>query len=103
MIRRSAAPASPAFERIVRGARFRDRIAIVVKALPPVIFQPLHDVALRDMKLARALDEIRYLPSRLGGHMPRSNPHGRSCLYSSREVRTLVPAVRSLPADTNAA
>ena len=70
MIRRSAGPASPAFERIVRDAQFRDRIAIVVKASPPVIFQALHDVAFRDMKLAWALGEIRYLPSRLGGHMP---------------------------------
>ena len=66
MTHRFAVPASPAFERIARGAQFRDRIAIVVKASPKAILQALHDVALRDMKLAWALGEIRYLPSRLG-------------------------------------
>ena len=70
----SAAPASPAFEDLARGARFRDRIAIVVKASPETIFQALHEVALRDMKLAWALGEIRYLPSRLGGKMPAVEP-----------------------------
>ena len=74
MTHRSAVPVSPAFESIARGAQFRDRIAIVVKASPKVIFQALHDVALRDMKLAWALGEIRYLPSRLGGHMPEVEP-----------------------------
>jgi hypothetical protein len=71
---RSAVPISPAFESIARGAQFRDRIAIVVKASPKAIFQGLHDVALRDMRLAWALGEIRYLPSRLGGHMPAVEP-----------------------------
>ena len=70
MTHSSAAPASPAFEALARGAQFRDRIAIVVKAPPEAIFQALHEVALRDMKLAWALGEIRYLPSRLAGHMP---------------------------------
>ena len=69
MTRLSAVPASPAFDGIARGARFRDRIAIVVQAPPAAIFQALHEVALRDMKLAWALGEFRYLPSRLFGHM----------------------------------
>ena len=70
MTRPSAVPASPAFDGIARGAQFRDRIAIVVQAPPATIFQALHEVALRDMKLAWALGELRYLPSRLFGHMP---------------------------------
>jgi len=69
MTRRLAVPASPAFDATARGARFRDRIAIVVQASPAAIFQALHDVALRDMKLAWAIGELRYLPSRLFGHM----------------------------------
>lgn len=55
MTHRSAVPVSSAFESIAHGARFRDRIAIVVKASPEAIFQALQDVALRDMKLAWAL------------------------------------------------
>ena len=70
MTRRSAVPASPAFDGIAHGAQFRDRIAIVVQAPPAAIFQALHEVALRDMKLAWALGELRYLPSRLFGYMP---------------------------------
>ena len=70
MTRPSAVPASPAFDGIARGAQVRDRIAIVVQAPPAAIFQALHEVALRDMKLAWALGELRYLPSRLFGHMP---------------------------------
>jgi hypothetical protein len=65
----SAIPASPAFEGIARGAQFRDRIAIVVKAPPEAIFQALHEVTLRDMKFAWLLGELRYIPSRLAGHM----------------------------------
>jgi len=67
---RCAAPGSSAFDDVARGARFRDRIAIVVKAPPAAIFEALQQVALRDMKLAWALGELRYLPSRLLGHMP---------------------------------
>ena len=87
----SAAPASPAFEALARGAQFRDRIAIVVKASPETIFQTLHEVALRDMKLAWALGEIRYLPSRLGGHLPAVDSK-RSFLSSLIEGGTLNPA-----------
>ena len=70
MTRHSAVPASPAFDGVARGAQFRDRIAIVVQAPPAAIFQALHEVTLRDMKLAWALGELRYLPSRLFGRMP---------------------------------
>ena len=70
MMRRSPVPWSPAFEAIARGIRFRDRIAVVVKAPPEAIFVALQDIALRDMKLAWLLGELRYLPSRLAGRMP---------------------------------
>jgi len=50
MTRRSPVPSSPAFEATARGATFRDRIAVVVKAPPEAIFQALHEVTLRDMK-----------------------------------------------------
>ena len=73
MRRRVPVPASPDFDRFAQGAQFRDRIALVVKAPPDAIFQALREVALPDMKLAWALGEIRYLPSRLGGHMPAAD------------------------------
>src|SRR5687767_3128242 len=69
MTRRSPVPSSPAFEGTAHGAKFRDRIAVVVKASPEAIFQALHEVTLRDMKLAWLLGELRYIPSRLAGHM----------------------------------
>jgi hypothetical protein len=70
MRHRSAVPGSAAFDGIAHGAQFRDRVAIVVNASPALVFQALHQVALRDMKLAWALGELRYLPVRLLGHMP---------------------------------
>ena len=70
MIPRSPVPLSPAFEATARGARFRDRIAVVVKAPPEAIFAALQNVTLRDMKFAWLLGELRYLPSRLAGRMP---------------------------------
>lgn len=70
MTRRSAVPPSPAFEAIAHEARFRDRIAIVVDAPPEAIFRALHQVTVRDMKVAWLLGELRYLPSRLAGRMP---------------------------------
>jgi hypothetical protein len=73
MRRRLPIPASPEFDRFAQGAQFRDCIAVVVKAPPEIIFQALREFALRDMKLAWALGEIRYLPSRLGRHMPAAN------------------------------
>jgi hypothetical protein len=73
MTRRSPVPPSPAFEATARGVQFRDRIAIVVKAPPEAIFHALHEVALRDMKVAWLLGELRYLPSRLAGRMPAAD------------------------------
>jgi membrane protease YdiL (CAAX protease family) len=73
MMRRSPVPPSPAFDAIARDTPFRDRIAVVVKAPPETIFRALHDVRLRDMKLAWLLGELRYLPSRLAGRLPASD------------------------------
>src|SRR6185312_4455013 len=66
-------PPSSEFERLAEGSQFRDRIAVIVKAPPDAIFRALRTVALRDMRLAWALGEIRYLPARLGGHMPAAD------------------------------
>ena len=51
MTRRLPVPESPAFEVTARAARFRDRIAVVVKAPPAAIFKALHEVTLRDVKM----------------------------------------------------
>ncbi len=64
---------SPAFEAVAHGAQFRDRIGVVVKAPPESIFEALNEITLRDMKFAWALGELRYLPSRLAGHMPAAD------------------------------
>lgn len=66
---RSRVPASPAFDAFAQGAQFRDHVATVVRASPDAIFRALREVKLPDMKVAWLLGEIRYLPSRLGGHM----------------------------------
>jgi hypothetical protein len=62
-MRRSPVPPSPPFEAAARGAQFRDRIAVVVKAAPEAVFQAFEDVTLRDLKFARLLGDLRYLPS----------------------------------------
>jgi hypothetical protein len=70
---RPSIPASPRFDALARGARFRDRIALRVKASPEAIFDAVRHVTLADMKLARMLGELRYLPGRLTGHPPASD------------------------------
>jgi hypothetical protein len=67
---RSPVPLSPTFEALAEGAQFRDCIAVEVAASPEAIFEALHELTLRDMKLAWMLRELRYLPARLAGHMP---------------------------------
>ena len=89
MMRRSPVPPSPAFEAAARGAQFRDRIAVVVKAPPEAIFQALHEVTLRDMKFAWLLGELRYLPSRLAGRMPAADSR-RPFMKAVMEGGTLV-------------
>ena len=69
MTRRSPVASSPAFEGFARRAKFRDRIAVVVKASPETTFRALREVTPRDIKVAWLLGELRYLPSRLAGHM----------------------------------
>src|SRR5262245_21680909 len=65
---------SPAFEALVGTTQFRDRIAVRVTAEPVEIFEALRTVTLHDMRLAWLLGEVRYLPARLTGHLPRANP-----------------------------
>ncbi len=73
MTRRSPVPPSPRFEATARGGQFRDRIAVVARASPDALFRALHEVTLRDMKLAWLLGELRYLPSRLAGRLPAAD------------------------------
>lgn len=76
---RASISASPAFEEVARGAQFRDRIVVRVNAPPEAIFRAARDVTLSEMKLARLVGELRYLPSRLAGHPPPGH-RGKSFL-----------------------
>ena len=62
--------ASPSFEAVACGAQFRDLISVRVKAPPAALFRAAREVTLSEMTLARVVGELRYLPSRLGGHPP---------------------------------
>src|SRR5687768_12228087 len=62
MTRRSPVPSSLAFEGTARGAKFRDRIAVVAKASPETTFRALHEVTRRDMKFAWLLGELLARP-----------------------------------------
>jgi hypothetical protein len=66
-------PSSREFEQFARGAQFRDRIAIPVRAPADAIFTALREVSLRDMKLAWALGALRDLPARLSGRVPATD------------------------------
>jgi hypothetical protein len=48
-------------------AQFRAGVSVRVNAPPEAVMRALHVVRLRDMPLARALGELRYLPGRLLG------------------------------------
>ena len=89
MRRHPPVPLSPTFDTIARGAQFRDLIAVVVRATPDAIFRAVHEVTVRDMKLAWLLGELRYLPSRLAGRMPPAHAD-RPFLATLIEGGTLV-------------
>jgi hypothetical protein len=52
MMRRSLVARYSAFEALALRAQFRDRIAVSVRAPPEALSHALHEVTLRDMKLA---------------------------------------------------
>jgi hypothetical protein len=82
-------PPSRTFNRIAGDTRFRDRIAVIVNATPDAIFKAVREVTVRDMKLAWLLGEIRYLPTRIAGHMPPADSR-RPFLTSLIESGTLI-------------
>jgi hypothetical protein len=89
MAARWPVPVSPAFQEIAARAQFRDRVAIAVKAPPEAIFRALGEVTLPDMRLAWLLGELRYLPSRLAGHMPATDSR-RPFMSTLREGGTVI-------------
>jgi hypothetical protein len=54
---------------------FRGRVFAKVHAPPAEIFRALHEVTLAEMPLAFVLGSLRYLPGRLTGRQPPSDPH----------------------------
>ena len=75
---RRSIPVSLAFEAFAHGAQFRDRIAVRAQAPPEAIFRAAREVTLGDMRLARLLGELRYLPARLAGRLRNATRRGRS-------------------------
>jgi hypothetical protein len=67
--------ASAEFDAVAAGAQFRDVIARRVTADPDALFRALREVTLADMTIARIVGDIRYLPTRLIGRLPRADPH----------------------------
>lgn len=82
-------PHSRVFDAIARDAPFRDTIAVVAHATPEAIFDALRAVTVRDMKIAWLLGELRYLPSRLMGRMPKGDS-GQPFLQTLIDGGTLV-------------
>ena len=70
MRRRLPIPPIPEFDRFAQGAQFRDRIAVVVKASPGAILPGAARGGVAGHENRVGAREIRYLPSRLGGHLP---------------------------------
>ena len=88
MTRRSPVPSSPAFEATARGATFRDRIAIVVKAPPEAVFQALHEVITGS---AAQLHRLHQAPQRFANREPFEafdDPHHEKLFMSVRVAPT---------------
>ena len=76
-------------DEFVPGAQFRDTIAVDVAAPPQRVFQALQEVTLRDMPVAWAVGELRYLPGRLTGHAS-SAPAGPGGPVGDRPFLSLI-------------
>jgi hypothetical protein len=70
--RRSRARVDPSglLDALLPGAQFRDQVVVPIDAPADDIWRALTEVRLRDMPLAWALGELRYLPSRLVRRSP---------------------------------
>jgi hypothetical protein len=71
-------------------AQFRDTIVVTgVQATPAQVFQAFEEVTPADMPLATWLAQLRYLPARLSGNMPRvveQRPFIAQLLETSRNL-----------------